>query len=364
MGSSLNSSPPTSGPVVSSPVVSSPVASSPVVSGNSGGSPGGVGGGGAPLGFESPAHVQALLGAHGYIADDALSVSLFLASKLGRPLLLEGAPGVGKTELAKVVSEILATDLIRLQCYEGLDLGQAAYEWNYPRQLLEIQARGLARAGAAHDAGDLFTEQYLLRRPLLAAIDPRRVRAPVLLIDELDRADEEFESFLLELLSDFQITIPELGTVRAVHRPLVLLTSNRTREVHDALKRRCLYHWIEYPSAQKEMQILERKVPGLGAALSAQIVRFAQGLRKMDLYKVPGVAESIDWARALQLLGVTRLSAEDVSSTLGCLVKHQDDVERLRGGLTQEILAANELGAEALPAGADAEQSRAVRASG
>jgi MoxR-like ATPase len=293
-----------------------------------------------PNGFESAALAQASLAAHDYIADDALSISLFLASKLGRPLLLEGAPGVGKTELAKVVSQVLGTDLIRLQCYEGLDLAQAAYEWNYPRQLLEIQARRPAAAGVHQGVDDLFTEQYLLRRPLLAAIDPRRSQAPVLLIDELDRADEEFESFLLELLSDFQITIPELGTVRAVHRPLVLLTSNRTREVHDALKRRCLYHWIDYPSAQKEILILERKVPGLGAQLSRQIVAFAQRLRQVDLYKVPGVAESIDWARALQCLGVESLGSSQVNATVGCFLKHQDDVERLRGGLGDEILAA------------------------
>lgn len=305
---------------------------------------------GVPLAFESAAEVRARLAAHDYIADDALSVSVFLASKLGRPLLVEGAPGVGKTELAKVVSRMLQADLIRLQCYEGLDLAHAAYEWNYPRQLLEIQARGaLGRGGGAAptpagggqaNVDDLFSEAYLLRRPLLDAIDPRRDRAPVLLIDELDRADEEFESFLLELLSDFQITIPEFGTVRAVHRPFVVLTSNRTREVHDALKRRCLYQWIDYPSAEKEKQILERKVPGLGDALSHQIVAFSAGLRGAGLYKAPGVAESIDWARALELLGVRSLALDDVHATLGCLVKHQDDVERLRGGLARELLEA------------------------
>jgi MoxR-like ATPase len=308
---------------------------------------------GVPLAFASAAEVRARLAKHDYIADDALSVSVFLASKLGRPLLVEGAPGVGKTELAKVVSRMLQADLIRLQCYEGLDLAHAAYEWNYPRQLLEIQARGAlgrgaaaaapARAGDARgNVDDLFSEAYLLRRPLLDAIDPRRDRAPVLLIDELDRADEEFESFLLELLSDFQITIPELGTIRAVHRPFVLLTSNRTREVHDALKRRCLYQWIDYPSAEKEKQILERKVPGLGDALSQQIVAFSARLRGAGLYKAPGVAESIDWARALDLLGVRRLGLDDVHATLGCLVKHQDDVERLRGGLARELLEAGD----------------------
>lgn len=293
-----------------------------------------------PGGFESPTQAQSALAAHDYIADDALSVSLFLATKLGRPLLLEGAPGVGKTELAKVVSKISKTDLIRLQCYEGLDLAQAAYEWNYPRQLLEIQARRPLDAVERQGVDSLFTEEYLLRRPLLAAIDPRRSQAPVLLIDELDRADEEFESFLLELLSDFQITIPELGTVRAAHRPLVLLTSNRTREVHDALKRRCLYHFIGYPSAEKEIEILVRKVPGLSERLCRQIARFAEQLRQVDLYKTPGVAESIDWARALQLLEVTSLSSRDVNATAGCFLKHQDDIERLRAGLGDELLAA------------------------
>jgi len=308
--------------------------------------------------FESAAEVQAVLGAYDYIADEALSVSVFLAGKLGRPLLVEGAPGVGKTELAKVVSRALGTDLIRLQCYEGLDLAHAAYEWNYPRQLLEIQARGMLRgavkpstetpstetpnaAGAANaptTVDDLFSERYLLRRPLLDAIDPSRERAPVLLIDELDRADEEFESFLLELLSDFQITIPELGTVRAVRRPFVLLTSNRTREVHDALRRRCLYQWIDYPSADKEKQILDCKVPGLGDVLGRQIVEFAERLRAAGLYKAPGVAESVDWARALMLLGVSALDLQSVRATLGCLVKHRDDVERLSNGLAEALL--------------------------
>jgi MoxR-like ATPase len=299
----------------------------------------------ASKGFASPAETRRSLEACDYVADEALSISVFLAAKLGRPLLLEGAPGVGKTELAKVVSRILDTELIRLQCYEGLDLAQAAYEWNYPRQLLEVQARGVAAAGTASSGvADLFTEPYLLRRPLLAAIDPRRTRAPVLLIDELDRADEEFESFLLELLSDFQITIPELGTVRAVHRPLVLLTSNRTREVHDALKRRCLYHWIDYPSAEREASILCRKVPGLNEQLSRQIAEFVRRLRGADLYKLPGVAESIDWAEALCELGVARLEVADVQATAGCFLKHQDDVERLRGGLASELLPAARVG--------------------
>jgi len=297
-----------------------------------------VTGGSHSSGLESAQQLQRLLAARDYIADDALSVSLFLACKLGRPLLLEGAPGVGKTELAKVMSLVLGTDLIRLQCYEGLDLAQAAYEWNYPRQLLEIQARGAS--GGASRVADLFTEPYLLRRPLLAAIDPARSSAPVLLIDELDRADEEFESFLLELLSDFQITIPELGTLRAAHRPLVLLTSNRTREVHDALKRRCLYHWIDYPSVEQELQILQRKVPGLNERLGRQLAEFVQRVRRVDLYKLPGVAESIDWAEALRELGAERLDAEQLNVTVGCFLKHQDDVERLRAGLGAELLEA------------------------
>jgi MoxR-like ATPase len=288
----------------------------------------------------SAEEVRGLLAAHDYVADEGLSVSVFLAGKLGRPLFVEGAPGVGKTELAKVVSRMLGTELIRLQCYEGLDLAHAAYEWNYSRQLLEIQARGAAGRGvaASNETDDLFSEHFLLRRPLLDAIDPERERAPVLLIDELDRADEEFESFLLELLSDFQMTIPELGTIRAAHRPFVLLTSNRTREVHDALKRRCLYQWIDYPSVAKEAQILTRKVPGLSQALSGQIAAFAERLRSANLYKAPGVAESIDWARALGLLGVQALDEASVRATLGCLVKHQDDVERLAGGLARELL--------------------------
>ncbi|MEY2930958.1 MAG: hypothetical protein RL033_1707 [Pseudomonadota bacterium] len=287
-------------------------------------------------GFESAEQVRRSLASCGYIADESLSISLFLANKLGRPLLLEGAPGVGKTELAKVVSQLLGTELIRLQCYEGLDLSQAAYEWNYPRQLLELQAHKAAGTAVA----DLFTEPYLLRRPLLAAIDPTRTRAPVLLIDELDRADEEFESFLLELLSDFQITIPELGTVRAAFRPLVLLTSNRTREVHDALKRRCLYHWIDYPSVEQEVEILSRKVPGLSERLGRQIAELMQQLRRVDLYKLPGVAESIDWAEALRQLEVERLDADQVQRTAGCFLKHQDDIERLRGGLAEHLLEA------------------------
>ncbi len=255
---------------------------------------------------------------------------MFLAIRMSRPLFLEGAPGVGKTELAEVLARVFDTQLIRLQCYEGLDLGQAAYEWNYPHQLLALQ-RGEADA-------DLFSERFLLKRPLLAAIDAAHDKAPVLLIDELDRADEEFESFLLELLSAFQISIPELGTLRAVHRPIVLLTSNRTREVHDALKRRCIYHWIDYPSHDTELAIVERKVPGLDRNVAEQVVRFAQSLRRVDLDKLPGVAETIDWAEALGHLNVRSLDAAAVDATLGLLLKNQDDIARVRGAIAERLL--------------------------
>jgi len=274
------------------------------------------------------------LGEGGYVADLALATSLFLSVKMGRPLFLEGAPGVGKTELARVVSKVFDTELIRLQCYEGLDLNQAVYEWNYPRQLLALQARPTSERGL----DDIFSEAFLLRRPLLRAIDAAHLKAPVLLIDELDRADEEFESFLLELLSEFQITIPELGTVRAVHRPIVLLTSNRTREVHDALKRRCIYHFIEYPSFDKELSILQRKVPGLPLSVQNQVVSFVQRLRAVDLNKVPGIAETIDWAEALQILGTEMLDSKVVGETLGFILKYQDDLERVRGQLADELL--------------------------
>lgn len=272
-----------------------------------------------------------------YLIDETLATSLFLAVKMGRPLFLEGAPGVGKTELAETLARVFQTELIRLQCYEGLDLAQAAYEWNYPRQLLALQAR---RDG---EDPELFTEAYLLKRPLLSAIDAARDRAPVLLIDELDRADEEFESFLLELLSAFQITIPELGTLRAVHRPIVVLTSNRTREVHDALKRRCIYHWIDYPSFETEVAIVARKVPGLAADVAAQVVRFVQRVRREDLDKLPGVAETIDWSEALGHLDVTTLDASVVDATLGLLLKNRDDIERVRGAVAERLIAEGHL---------------------
>ena len=265
-----------------------------------------------------------------YIADTGLATSIFLALRMERPLFLEGEPGVGKTEVAKVLSRAFETMLIRLQCYEGLDVSQAVYEWNYPRQLLEIQARRRSEDGLAHVSDDIFSREFLLQRPLLKAIDQSHEAAPVLLIDELDRADEEFESFLLELLSDFQVTIPEIGTLEAEHRPVIVITSNRTREIHDALKRRCVYHWIDYPSLDKEIEIVRRKVPEAGAELARQAVAFVQELREQDLYKLPGVAETLDWARALQHLSAERLDPAVVVSTLGFLLKYQDDVDKLK----------------------------------
>ena len=281
------------------------------------------------------------LAARGYIVDEALAMSVFLALRMQRPLFLEGAPGVGKTLLARVLAELFDTRLIRLQCYEGLDIAQAAYEWNYPRQLLALQAN--ARAGApdpAHEVtDDLYREAFLLKRPLLQAIDAAADRAPVLLIDEIDRADEEFESFLLELLGDFQITIPELGTLTARHRPIVILTSNRTRDVHDALKRRCLYHWIDYPTLATELEIVRRKVPGLAEHLRHRVVAFVQRLRREELTKLPGVAETVDWAEAISHVGAAALDPPTVDATLGLLLKYHDDIERMRGARVVQLLA-------------------------
>jgi MoxR-like ATPase len=292
--------------------------------------------------FDSIDDTAEQLARHDYLADAGLATSVFLALKMGKALFLEGEPGVGKTEIAKVLARALDTRLIRLQCYEGLDVHQSVYEWNYPRQLLEIQAR--ARDAAAGAAGNgrggtegIFGEEFLLKRPLLQAIDPALERPAVLLIDEIDRADEEFESFLLELLSDFQVTIPELGTVAARHRPVTVVTSNRTREVHDALKRRCVYSWIDYPSAERELAIVRLKVPGIGERLAGQVVRFVQSLRVQELYKAPGVAETLDWAAALGHLDAADLAEEAVEATLGLLVKYQDDVDKLRGPLAREL---------------------------
>ncbi len=284
-----------------------------------------------------------LLATGRYVADASLATAVYLALKLGRPLLLEGEAGVGKTEVAKVLAETLGRRLIRLQCYEGLDAASALYEWNYPRQMLEIR---LAELGGESGAGakerlahDIFDERFLLKRPLLLALEPDEAGPPVLLVDELDRTDEPFEAFLLEILSDFQVTIPEMGTVRAPSPPVVVLTSNRTREIHDALKRRCFYHWIGYPDAARELEILRLRAPELAAALGDQIVRFVQKLRAADLFKLPGVAETIDWAYALLALDRIALDAETVNATLGVLLKYQDDIEKMAGGPVERILA-------------------------
>jgi len=287
--------------------------------------------------FDSVAATQSTLAQHQYIADVGLSTSLFLALKMGKAIFLEGEPGVGKTEVAKVLSRAYQTPLIRLQCYEGLDISQAVYEWNYPRQLLEIQARQRQSNGSEPLTDDIFTEKFLLKRPLLQAITASHNQTPVLLIDELDRADEEFESFLLELLSDFQITIPEIGTLRAEHRPIVVITSNRTREIHDALKRRCVYHWIEYPSREKELEIVRLKVPHIGEQLAGQVVAFVQALRQKELYKLPGVAETLDWAEALGHLQTEQLDAAAINYTLGLILKYQDDVDKVRGRVVEEM---------------------------
>lgn len=278
-----------------------------------------------------------LLVEHDYIADVGLSTSIFLALRMNKALFLEGEPGVGKTEVAKVLSRAFNTSLIRLQCYEGLDINQAVYEWNYPHQLLEIQARQ-GQNGQQGGTVDIFTERFLLKRPLLQAIDQSHNKAPVLLIDELDRADEEFESFLLELLSDFQITIPEIGTLRADHKPIIIITSNRTREIHDALKRRCVYTWIEYPSRAKELEIVRLKRPQLSAQLAKQVVDFVQRLRQEELYKRPGVAETLDWAEALAHLQAKELDTAVINATLGIILKYQDDVDKIRGNTAATLL--------------------------
>jgi MoxR-like ATPase len=287
---------------------------------------------------QSVADLQQRLAAAHYVADRGLAVSVFLALRLQRPLFLEGEAGVGKTALAAAMAAALGTDLIRLQCYEGLDVSHALYEWDYARQLLEL--RLLDAAGTIDRAGarrELYSEAFLLKRPLLQAIDPLRTRPAVLLIDEIDRADEEFEGFLLELLAEFQITIPELGTVRALEPPLVILTSNRTREVHDALKRRCLYQWIDYPSFEKEVAIVRERVPAASAALAERVTAMAQELRSEDLYKVPGVSETIDWASALVALDRETLDDEAVDETLGVVLKAREDIDAIRGGKAAEL---------------------------
>ncbi len=281
--------------------------------------------------------VQAAFAEQGYVADRDLATAVYLALALGRPLLLEGEAGVGKTEVARTLAAALGAELIRLQCYEGIDVSTAVYEWDYPRQMLEIrllEARGEAKSAATRD---IFSEEFLIRRPLLRALEPRPEQ-PVLLIDEVDRADEEFEAFLLELLSDFAVTIPEIGTLRAERPPRVVLTSNRTREVHDALKRRCLYHWIDYPTPERELAILHARMPGVPDALAREVVAFVQRLRAADLTKVPGVAETLDWAAALVALGARRLEPDQVDQTLGVLLKYQEDVSAMRGGAARTLL--------------------------
>jgi MoxR-like ATPase len=289
-----------------------------------------------------PASINAtvdLLAEADYLADRSLGTVLYLALKMGRPIFLEGEAGVGKTEIAKVLAATLGRRLIRLQCYEGLDIAAAVYEWNYAAQMIAIRA---AEAEGEHDRErlehDVFSERFLIKRPLLQALEPDPAGAPVLLIDEIDRTDEAFEAFLLEILADFQVTIPELGTVKAEQPPIVVITSNRTREVHDALKRRCLYHWIGYPNAERELAIVHAKVPGVGKRLSEQVVGFVQGLRKQDLFKAPGVAETLDWAGALSELDVTALDPATVSDTLGVLLKYQDDIARLEGSKVKDLL--------------------------
>ena len=273
-----------------------------------------------------------------YVPERALATTVFLALKLQRPLFLEGEPGTGKTEIAKTLAAMLGRPLTRLQCHEGLDLAGAAYEWNYARQMLEIRLGETEHLKRADLAAELFSDRFLIRRALLQAIDPAQAVPPVLLIDELDRADEPFEAFLLEVLSDFQITIPEYGTVKAVHPPIVVLTSNRTREIHDAVKRRCLYHWVGFPDAKREAEILARRVPGAPQKLAAEIVAFVQKLRAIELYKLPGIAETIEWTRALMELDALVLDPETINHTLGVLLKYQDDIAKVQGSEAARLL--------------------------
>ncbi|APG46495.1 AAA family ATPase [Phaeobacter porticola] len=284
--------------------------------------------------------VETLLADAGYVADRGVATVVFLSLRLGRPLFLEGEAGVGKTEIAKTLAAALGRRLIRLQCYEGLDASSAVYEWNFAAQMMAIRTAEAAGAGSdrAGLQAELFSDDYLIRRPLLEAMQPDPAGAPVLLIDELDRTDEPFEAFLLEALSDFQVTIPELGTIKAPEPPIVILTSNRTREVHDALKRRCLYHWVDYPDFDREMEILTARAPGLAPRLSREVVAFVQALRTEDLFKHPGIAETIDWANCLLALDVIDLSPEVIAETLGAILKYQDDISRLHGSEAKRIL--------------------------
>jgi len=287
----------------------------------------------------SPDHAMDLLSDGAYVAERSLATVLFLALQQHRPLFLEGEAGVGKTEIAKVLAETLGRRLLRLQCYEGLDVSAAVYEWNYPRQMIEIR---VTEAAGDRDretlASDIFDERFLIERPLLQALRPGLDGPPVLLIDELDRSDEPFEAFLLEILSDYQVTIPELGTIKAPEPPIVIITSNRTREIHDALKRRCFYHWLDYPNAERELEILRLKAPGAPEALAREIVAFVQSLRDVDLFKLPGIAETIDWADALTQLDKIALDPETIDTTLGVLLKYQDDIARIQGSEAARIL--------------------------
>ncbi|MCU0490809.1 MAG: MoxR family ATPase [Chloroflexaceae bacterium] len=289
--------------------------------------------------FDSIDALQQALADHAYVADRPLTTAIYLALKLNKPLLLEGEAGVGKTEIAKTLARMQDRHLIRLQCYEGLDVNNTIYEWNYTRQMLHIRMAE-AQGGASGDAGlkGIFGPEFLIKRPLLQAIEETWIKPPVLLIDEIDRADEEFEAFLLELLSDWQITIPELGTMQANQPPTVIITSNRTREVHDALKRRCLFYWVDYPTLDKELQIVQAKVPQAGDMLATQVVRVVQELRRLELYKLPGVAETLDWATALAALDQTSLSPTVVEDTLGAILKYQDDIAQVKGKAVQELL--------------------------
>ncbi len=290
----------------------------------------------APASIEE---VQSLLRDGKYVADRALATTLYLSLQMGRPLFLEGEAGVGKTEIAKVLASGLGRRLIRLQCYEGLDVSSAVYEWNYARQMIEIRLAEAAGAVERQDlAADVFASDFLIERPLLQALREDERGAPVLLIDELDRTDEPFEAYLLELLSDFQISIPEIGTIAAREAPIVVITSNRTREIHDALKRRCLYHWVDYPDAERELHIVEARLPGMDTGLSRHVVGFVQRLREQDLYKAPGVAETLDWAQALLQLDQVALDGAAIDDTLGTLLKYQDDIARIRGSEAARIL--------------------------
>ena len=280
----------------------------------------------------------AMLGSADYVADRSLATAVHLSLHLKRPLFLEGEAGVGKTEIAKVLATALKRRLIRLQCYEGLDVASAVYEWDYARQMIEIRLAEAAEEERGEIESTIFSDRFLIKRPLLQALEPEIAGSPVLLIDELDRTDEPFEAYLLEILSDFQVTIPEIGTIRAEEPPIVVITSNRTREIHDALKRRCFYYWVDYPTAEREMEILKRKAPSASEILSRQVVEFVQRLRKMDLFKLPGIAETIDWTEALMQLDVLELAPQAINDTLGVLLKYQDDIARIQGSEAARLL--------------------------